>query len=47
MEGTLAVTSGIGALELLLDALPSFGLDGAELGRSVGLDIGSILRPGP
>ncbi|MBK7535275.1 MAG: AraC family transcriptional regulator ligand-binding domain-containing protein [Myxococcales bacterium] len=46
MEGTLAVTSGIGALELLLDALPSFGLDGAELGRSVGMDIGSILRHG-
>lgn len=45
MEGPLAVTSGTGALELLLAALPSFGVEQGELGRVVGVDLRELREP--
>lgn len=46
MEGSLAVTSGIGGLELLLAALPSFGVEIGEVCRVVGVDLEAIRRHG-
>lgn len=45
MEGPLAVTSGTGALELLLAVLPSFGVEQGELGRAVGVDLRELRQP--
>lgn len=39
MEGPLAVTSGTGALELLLATLPSFGVEPSEVSSAVGVDL--------
>lgn len=45
MEGPLAVTSGTGALELLLATLPSFGVDQGDVGRAVGMELKELREP--
>lgn len=46
MEGAVAVTSGVGALELMLAVLPSFGVEVAEVCRSIGVDLEVFRRHG-
>ncbi|MEZ4360772.1 MAG: AraC family transcriptional regulator ligand-binding domain-containing protein [Kofleriaceae bacterium] len=44
MEGTSAATSGVVALERLLAVLPSFGVDGADVCRVVGVELAALRR---